>query len=109
MGYVGELLAGSEEGIASNILADRLRRLTDQGLVSRSSDPSHKQKVIYNLTEPAIELVSVIAQLGAWGRRHLPTSPELAIRAQLLEEGGPALWEEFMDELREQHLDIPRP
>src|SRR4051812_32634087 len=107
--HFGELLAKSDEGIASNILADRLRRLTDQGLVSRSPDPSHKQKVIYNLTEPAIELVPVIAQLGAWGRRHLPTSPELAIRAQLLEEGGPPLWEEFKDELREQHLNIPRP
>jgi DNA-binding HxlR family transcriptional regulator len=107
--HFGELLAKSDEGIASNILADRLRRLTEQGLVSRVPDPSHKQKVIYSLTEPAIELVPVIAHLGAWGRRHLPTTPELSIRAQLLEEGGPELWDEFMDELREQHLGIPRP
>lgn len=107
--HFGELLAKSDEGIASNILADRLRRLTDQGLISRAPDPSHKQKVIYSLTEPAIQLVPVIAHLGAWGRRHLPTTPELSIRAQLLEEGGPPLWDEFMDELREQHLGIPRP
>ena len=107
--YFGELLAGSDEGIASNILADRLRRLTDQGLVSRAPDPSHKQKVLYSLTEPAIELVPVIAQLGAWGRRHLPVTPELSIRAELLEKGGPQLWDEFMAELREQHLGIPRP
>lgn len=107
--HFGELLAGSDEGIASNILADRLRRLTEQGLISRAPDPSHKQKVIYSLTEPAIELVPVIAQLGAWGRRHLPTTPELSIRAELLEEGGPELWEESMAELREQHLGIPRP
>lgn len=107
--HFGELLSGSEEGIASNILADRLRRLTEQGLVSRAPDPSHKQKVIYSLTEPAIQLVPVIAQLGAWGGRHLPASRELSIRAELLEEGGPQLWEEFMAELREQHLGIPRP
>ena len=107
--HFSELLSGSEEGIASNILADRLRRLTGQGLVSRAPDPSHKQKVIYSLTEPAIQLVPVIAQLGAWGRRHLPASRELSIRAELLEEGGPQLWEEFMAELREQHLGIPRP
>jgi DNA-binding HxlR family transcriptional regulator len=107
--HFGELLANSDEGIASNILADRLRRLTVQGLVSRAPDPSHKQKVIYSLTEPAIQLVPVIAQLGAWGRRHLPASRELSIRAELLEEGGPELWEEFMAELREQHLGIPRP
>lgn len=107
--HFGELLAGSEEGIASNILADRLRRLTRLGMVSRTPDPSHKQKVIYSLTEPAIQLVPVLAQLGAWGRRHLPTSRELSIRAELLEDGGPELWDEFMDELREQHLGIPRP
>lgn len=107
--HFGRLLADSEEGIASNILADRLRRLTDAGLVSRTPDPSHKQKVIYSLTEPAIQLVPVIAHLGAWGRRHLPTTPELSIRAQLLEEGGPQMWDELMDELREQHLGIPRP
>ena len=46
--------------------------------------------------------------LGAWGRRHLPASRELAVRAELLEAGGPELWDRFMDELREQHLGIPR-
>lgn len=104
-----ELLTGSEEGIASNILADRLQRLQDAGLISRAPDPSHKQKVVYSLTEPAIELVPVIAALGTWGRRHQPASRELSIRAELLEQGGPELWDVFMDELRELHLGIPRP
>jgi DNA-binding HxlR family transcriptional regulator len=36
-------LLRSEEGIASNILADRLKRLTDQGMVTRADDPTHKQ------------------------------------------------------------------
>jgi DNA-binding HxlR family transcriptional regulator len=104
-----ELLQNSEEGIASNILAARLQRLTELGLVTRAPDPTHKQKVIYSLTEPAIQLVPVMAALGTWGRRHLPVTRELSVRAELLENGGPPLWEEFMDELREQHLGIPRP
>lgn len=99
-----ELLRHSTEGIASNVLADRLRRLSDAGLLSRHGDPSHRQKVDYRLTEPAIQLVPVMAQLGAWGARWLPTSPELSIRAELLAEGGPQLWAQFMDELREVHL-----
>lgn len=99
-----ELLDNSMEGIASNILAARLKRLVDLGLLSRADDPSHKQKVIYSLTEPAIQLVPVMAMIGAWGRRHLPVTKELSIRAQLLEEGGSGLWEEFMDELRVLHL-----
>ncbi|HEX7693066.1 MAG TPA: helix-turn-helix domain-containing protein [Sphingomonas sp.] len=104
-----ELLSHSQEGIASNILADRLKKLMERGLLTRADDPSHKQKAIYSLTEPAIQLLPVLAQIGAWGRRHLPTTPELAIRAQLLEEGGPPLWEAFMAELRHEHLGTPLP
>ncbi len=104
-----ELLNGSEEGIASNILADRLKRLTDAGLLWKRDDPTHKQKAIYSLTEPAIELVPLLAQMGAWGRRHTPVSEELSIRAQILEEGGPPFWGAFMDELRAMHLGAPTP
>jgi DNA-binding HxlR family transcriptional regulator len=104
-----ELLNQSEEGIASNVLADRLKRLLANGLLSRVDDPSHKQKGVYSLTEPSIQLVPLLAQMGAWGRRHTPTTPELAIRAELLEAGGPAMWEAFMDELRAIHLGAPPP
>jgi DNA-binding HxlR family transcriptional regulator len=64
-----ELLNHSQEGISSNILADRLRMLMRQGMITRGPDPTHKQKAIYSLTDKAIALVPVFAQLGAWGRR----------------------------------------
>jgi DNA-binding HxlR family transcriptional regulator len=99
-----ELLQNSKEGIASNILADRLKRLVERGLLARTSDASHKQKAIYSLTEMAIELVPLFAHMGAWGRKYLEASEDLSIRAQLLEEGGQTLWDDFMDELREKHL-----
>jgi len=102
-----ELLTNSMEGISSNILADRLKMLLAQGMLTRRDDPSHKQKGIYSLTEKSIALLPVLAALGAWGRRWLPVTEELSIRAQLLEEGGPPLWERFMAELREAHLGIP--
>ncbi|WP_437668884.1 winged helix-turn-helix transcriptional regulator [Sorangium sp. So ce131] len=102
-----ELLTRSEEGISSNILADRLKSLQDAGMITKTDDPTHKQKAVYSLTDKAIELVPLFAHLGAWGRRHLPVSEELSIRAQLLEEGGPALWDQFMAELREAHLGVP--
>src|SRR5579862_7863200 len=60
-----DLLQHSQEGIASNILADRLKRLVERGLLTRSDDPTHKQKAIYSLTEMAIELVPLFAQMGA--------------------------------------------
>jgi DNA-binding HxlR family transcriptional regulator len=99
-----ELLTKSMEGIASNVLAARLKRLQETGFITRADDPTHKQKGVYSLTEKAIQLVPMLAVIGAWGRRHTPSSEELSIRAQLLEEGGPKLWDEFMDELRVLHL-----
>jgi DNA-binding HxlR family transcriptional regulator len=104
-----ELMALSDEGIASNVLADRLKRLVEAQLLTRRDHPDHKQKGIYSLTEAAIELVPLLAHMGAWGRRHLPASPELSIRAQLLEEGGPRMWNAFMAELRSLHLGAPAP
>ena len=104
-----ELLTRSEEGIASNVLADRLKRLSQAGLLTRREDPDHRQKAIYSLTEPAIQLVPLLAQMAAWGRRHTPASAELSVRAELLEAGGPELWAAFMDELRARHLGAPPP
>jgi DNA-binding HxlR family transcriptional regulator len=102
-----ELLTQSMEGIASNILADRLKKLVEEGILSKSDDPSHKQKAIYSLTEKGIDLVPVLAQMAVWGRKYMPVSEELAIRARVLEEGGPALWRDFAEELRELHLGRP--
>jgi len=104
-----ELLTRSEEGIASNILADRLKRLEKAGLVSRRDDPSHKQKAIYSLTEASIALVPLLAHMGGWGLRHTAASKELSVRAKILEDGGPKLWSEFMEELRHLHLEAPAP
>jgi DNA-binding HxlR family transcriptional regulator len=106
--YFRELQAGSEEGIASNILADRLKRFVELGLLTRE-DTRAGQRARYSLTEPAIQLVPVFAQLGSWGLRHRPTSRALRVRAELLEQGGPALWQEFMDELRRSHLGSGSP
>jgi DNA-binding HxlR family transcriptional regulator len=102
-------LTESIEGIASNILTDRLRRLTANGLLTRGRDPSHKQRVVYSLTEKAIELVPLMAVMGSWGLRHTLPAADLATGAQVLEDGGPQLWEEFMDELRHIHLGAPQP
>jgi DNA-binding HxlR family transcriptional regulator len=98
----------SAEGIASNILSDRLKKLVEGGLLTRDG-AGPGQRATYSLTEQSIQLVPVFAQLGSWGLRHRPTTFELGVRAQLLEDGGPELWTDFMDELRETHLGVPRP
>ncbi|MGA9565635.1 MAG: helix-turn-helix domain-containing protein [Candidatus Korobacteraceae bacterium] len=98
-----ELLTQSQEGIASNILADRLQRLVEQGILVKCQDTSHKQKAIYSLTERGIELLPLLMEMAAWGNKYLPAS-KLRGLAQVLDEGGPKLRAEFMAELRETHL-----
>ena len=61
--HYGDLLRLSEEGIASNILANRLARLVQSGLLLRTDDPTHKQKAIYSLTEASIQLVPLLAHM----------------------------------------------
>jgi DNA-binding HxlR family transcriptional regulator len=98
-----ELLTESLEGIASNILADRLQKLVKQGILVKSHDPSHKQKAIYSLTEKGVELLPLLIEMNAWGHKYLPAS-RLRGLAQVLVAGGPKLRAEFMAELRETHL-----
>ncbi|WP_028933797.1 winged helix-turn-helix transcriptional regulator [Pseudonocardia spinosispora] len=106
--YFRVLQEHSEEGIASNILADRLRRLVAEGLLTRA-DAGRGRRAEYSLTEAAIQLVPVMAVLGQWGARHRPTTPALRVRAEVLADGGPGLWDDFMAELRAEHLGTPVP
>lgn len=99
-----DLLARSREGIASNILNNRLSRLTEAGLLTRHEDPGHRQRVQYRLTEAGIQLVPVLVTLGEWGSRWLPADPELSSDAVELSRGGASLQREFMEELRAVHL-----
>ncbi len=101
-----DILTNSEEGIASNILTSRLNKLVDNGLLTKAPDPSHRQKFVYSLTEMSISLVPVIVALGSWGRRFLPASDELSIRAEVLENGGQELADDLVNELRRLHLGI---
>lgn len=100
-----ELLTSSPEGIASNILADRLQRLVQQGIIVKSQDTSHKQKVIYSLTQRGIGLLPLLMEMVAWGSKYLRAA-RLRGLAKDLEEGGPKRRAEFMSELRETHLPM---
>lgn len=97
-------LLQSDEGISSNILAERLNRLVDAGLLTKTDDPTHKQKAIYSLTAMGIDLLPVVAQLGIWGRKYLPVTTQSAANAARLEKGGPELLKSMKAELRRQHL-----
>ncbi len=101
--YFRELLTGSIEGIASNILAARLKKLVAAGLLSRA-DARRGQRAQYSLTEAGIETLPIIYALGNWGLDWRTGSPELRILRELMRTEGMGFIEEFMDELRVRHL-----
>jgi DNA-binding HxlR family transcriptional regulator len=62
----------SEEGIATNILADRLARLERQGLISKSDDPEDKRQFRYSPTQKGLDLLPVIFEMARWSKKYNP-------------------------------------
>lgn len=60
----------SDEGIATNILADRLKRLEQHGIVDKQTDPDNRSRVIYSLTDRGKDLMPVMLEITAWSAKH---------------------------------------
>lgn len=70
----------SELGIARNILANRLARLVDHGILERRALPDDRRKIEYRLTEKGFALLPTMVALRQWGERWetgMPASPVL--------------------------------
>jgi len=63
----------SYEGIATNILADRLRKLEQHGIIATEKDLSDGRKVIYVLTEKGMDLAPVLTEMVLWAAAHEDT------------------------------------
>ncbi len=61
------------EGIATNILADRLRKLVEYGIITTQADPRDGRKVIYRLTQKGIDLAPVLTEMVLWAAAHEDT------------------------------------
>ena len=68
-------LLGSEEGIARNILADRLSKLEAEGFVEKRPHPKDGRRSIYDLTARGLSLVPVLVEMIVWSAHEDPDSP----------------------------------
>lgn len=73
----------SGEGIATNILADRLRRLQGACIVEAEKDPSDGRRVNYRLTKKGIDLAPVMLELLIWGAQHENTGAPQSVVAEM--------------------------
>jgi DNA-binding HxlR family transcriptional regulator len=70
----------SHERIATNILADRLRRLEAHGIITSERDPSDGRRLIYRLTAKGIDLAPVLTEMVLWAAGHEDTGNPALVR-----------------------------
>ena len=70
----------SYEGIATNILADRLRKLLAHGIITTERDPTDGRKLIYLLTPKGIDLAPVLTEMVLWASAHEDTGNQALVR-----------------------------
>lgn len=91
----GEFLA-SDEGIATNVLADRLKHLEAEGILGKSRDPENRRRIIYKLTDKGWELAPMILDMIVWSAKY---DPETKVRQPMLDKIADDR-EEFITEIR---------
>jgi DNA-binding HxlR family transcriptional regulator len=70
----------SYEGIATNILADRLRKLETFGIIETKKDSADGRKIIYSLTPKGMDLAPVLTEMVLWAAAHEDTENQALVR-----------------------------
>lgn len=72
----------SEEGIATNILASRLKGLEENGVIEKSAHPDSKAKILYRLTQKGIDLLPILMEVYIWSEKYyeIPTDIKATIK-----------------------------
>ena len=99
------ILANNNERISTGVLAGRLKRLTDIGLLSFKDDPAHSQRKIYCLSPAAIDLVPILLDMSAWALTHTSPSKEPIALPSGMERPQSQFSKELTDGLRTLHLN----
>ena len=73
----------SGEAIASNILADRLKKLQRAEIISAQPDDADARRLNYRLTQKGIDLAPVLLELLIWGAQHEKTAAPCALIADM--------------------------
>jgi DNA-binding HxlR family transcriptional regulator len=67
----------SDEGIATNILATRLKGLEENGVIEKSAHPDSKAKILYSLTQKGIDLLPIIMEVYIWSDKYYEMPADL--------------------------------
>ncbi len=94
---------GSYERIATNILADRLRKLEAYGIIAARPDPSDGRKLNYFLTQKGMDLAPVLTEMVLWAAAHEDTGNQALVQLMRSDK------EKFLAEIRNRWLASSHP
>jgi DNA-binding HxlR family transcriptional regulator len=67
----------SDESIATNILASRLKGLEENGVIEKLEHPESKAKILYKLTQKGIDLVPILIEVYIWADKYFTIPSEI--------------------------------
>ncbi len=89
----------SPEGIASNILTDRLRRLERAGLIERTPDQNDKRRNLYAATPSGRDLAPILTEIANWGAVHTNSASPEDVAEILSGDDGASMRRKLADKL----------
>ena len=92
----------SGEGIATNILADRLSTLEMSGILVREEHPDSKAKIFYRLSEKGIDFLPLLVEMILWSDKYLSISAQSKEFAKALRKNKETLIKQISSELKKQ-------
>ncbi len=94
----------SGEGIATNILATRLKELEENGLIAKSAHPDSKAKILYRLTAKGIDLLPIIMEIYFWADSYLMIPADLKATIKEAKKDRVKFLKQFTKELSSKYL-----
>jgi DNA-binding HxlR family transcriptional regulator len=97
----GEFL-NAGEGIATNVLADKLAQLECGGIISKETHPTSKAKILYRLTSKGIDLVPALVEIILWSEKYHDVHEQAIAFARQAKKDKAGVIKELTDALKKK-------
>ncbi len=90
----------SSEGIATNILASRLKVLEENGIINKLIHPESKAKKLYKLTEKGINLLPIIVEIYLWSEKYFTIPDDIKDKINIAKKDKNKFIEQLINDLK---------
>ena len=94
----------SDEGIATNILASRLKGLEENGIIEKTAHPDSKAKILYKLTSKGIDLLPIIMEVYIWSEKYLTVPSDIKATIKEAKKDKDKFVKQVTKDLKSKHL-----